>query len=126
GPTPHEDDEAVVSLTPPARIGDFVWVDTNRNGQQDVGEPGIPGVTVKLLDSTGTTTLQTTTTGAGGIYGFTVAPGTYVVQFVTPAGAYDKLTTANAGSDASDSDASQATGKTGTYTVASGETNLTI
>ena len=69
------------------RWATYVWVDTNRNGQQDAGEPGIVGVTVNLLDSTGTTVLQTTTTGAGGLYGFTVAPGTYVVQFVTPAGA---------------------------------------
>ena len=62
--------------------------------------------------------LQTTTTSAGGLYGFTVAPGTYVVQFVTPAGGYDKFTTANVGNDATDSDASQATGKTGAYTLA--------
>src|SRR6185436_12024288 len=82
--------------------------------------------TVNLLDSTGTTVLQTTLTGAGGIYGFTVAPGTYIVEFVSPAGVYDKFTTANSGSDVTDSDASQANGRTGTYTVASGETNLTI
>src|SRR5205814_9876315 len=46
-----------------AAIGDFVWLDKNRNGQQDSGEPGIDGATVKLLDSTGTTTLATTVTG---------------------------------------------------------------
>jgi uncharacterized repeat protein (TIGR01451 family) len=63
GPTPHEDDEAVVSLTPPAAIGDYVWLDTNRNGQQDASEPGIDGATVKLLDSTGTIVVATTTTG---------------------------------------------------------------
>ena len=106
GPVPSEDDEAAVSLTPPAQLGDFVWVDTNRNGQQDSGEPAIPGVTVNLLNSTGTTVLQTTTTDASGLYLFTVAPGTYEVQFVTPAGAYDKFTTANSGSDVTDSDAS--------------------
>src|SRR6185436_14615827 len=122
----NEDDDDQVSLTRLVQIGDFVWVDTNRNGQQDVGEPGIPGVTVNLLDSTGTTVLQTTLTGAGGIYGFTVAPGTYIVEFVSPAGVYDKFTTAHSGSDVTDSDASQANGRTGPYTVASGETNLTI
>jgi len=82
-------------------------------------------VTVNLLDSTGTTVLQTTSTDANGLYLFTVAPGSYVVQFVTPAGAYDKFTTANVGSDATDSDANQATGKTGVITVASGQTDLT-
>src|SRR4029077_11019755 len=127
-PIPNEDDEAAVSLTPPAQIGDYVWVDTNRDGQQGppATEPAIPGVTVNLLDSTGTTILQTTTTNGSGLYSFTVNPGTYVVQFVTPAGAYDKFTTANVGADATDSDASQATGKTGTYTLASGDTNNTV
>src|SRR4029079_8169990 len=46
GPTPHEDDEAAVSLTPPAAIGDFVWHDLNANGIQDSGEPGIDAVGV--------------------------------------------------------------------------------
>ena len=46
-----------------AAIGDFVWLDTNRNGQQDMTEPGLDGLTVKLLDATGTTVLATTTTG---------------------------------------------------------------
>ena len=32
-------------------IGDFVWEDTNRNGIQDNGEPGIPDVTVELRGS---------------------------------------------------------------------------
>ena len=122
-PGVHEDDDASVSVTPPAAIGDFVWLDTNGTGQQDAGEPGIAGVTVKLLDSTGTTVLQTTTTNGSGLYSFAVAPGTYVVQFVTPAGAYDKFTTANVGSDASDSDANTVSGKTGPITVVSGETD---
>ena len=29
-------------------VGDRVWLDENANGVQDVGEPGIPGITVKL------------------------------------------------------------------------------
>ena len=124
-PRLHEDDEAVVSLTPPARLGDYVWLDTDRDGQQDAGEPGISGVTVKLLDSTGTTVLQTTTTDGSGLYGFTTAPGTYVVQFFTPAGAYDKFTTANVGSDVTDSDANPTSGKTGPITLVSGQTDLT-
>ncbi len=32
----------------PAAIGDRVWFDTNRNGIQDAGETGVPGVTVTL------------------------------------------------------------------------------
>lgn len=37
----------------PASIGDFVWNDLNNNGIQDEGEPGIDGVTVKLMDKDG-------------------------------------------------------------------------
>ena len=117
----------MVSLTPPAIIGDYVWVDTNRDGQQGSAalEPPIAGVTVNLLDSTGTTIVGTTVTNASGLYSFTVAPGTYVVQVVAPAGAYSTFTTANLGADGTDSDVNPATGKTGPITVISGQTDNT-
>lgn len=35
----------------PIHIGNRVWLDTNDNGIQDADEPGIPGVTVVLTDS---------------------------------------------------------------------------
>jgi hypothetical protein len=66
-------------------IGDFVWNDTNGNGIQDVGEPGIPNVTVNLYDSLGTP-IASTTTNVSGLYSFVVAPGSYFVEFVPPAG----------------------------------------
>lgn len=34
-----------------AAIGDYVWIDNNANGIQDVGEPGVPNVEVVLYDS---------------------------------------------------------------------------
>lgn len=34
-------------------IGNYVWKDTNANGLQDSGEPGLPGVDVGLYDSSG-------------------------------------------------------------------------
>src|ERR1051326_6884475 len=109
----------------PAALGDFVWSDTNGNGQQDAGEAGIGNVTVNLLDSTGTNVLASTTTDANGAYHFTgLAPGSYEVGFVAPAG--DVFTTANAGNDASDSDADTVTGKTGVYTLVSGQTDNTV
>ena len=54
-------------------IGDFVWNDTNANGLQDSGEPGIVGV--KLTLSNG----DTATTDSTGHYLFTENPGTYTV-----------------------------------------------
>jgi uncharacterized repeat protein (TIGR01451 family) len=109
-----------------ASLGDFVWLDKNGDGQQDSGEPGIAGVTVNLLDSSGTTLLQTTTTSASGLYAFSVVPGTYVVQFLTPAGGYDKRTVSNTGADATDSDANPASGKTGQYTLTAGQVDSTV
>jgi hypothetical protein len=57
----------------PVSVGDFVWVDLDGDGVQDAGEPGIPGVTVKLLDNDGVE-IGTTTTDANGFYSFTDLP----------------------------------------------------
>ena len=68
----------------PVTIGDFVWNDTNGNGMQDSGEPGIFGVTLTLAGLTGTGAItQTTTTDASGHYLFTEPPGTYAVTVDT-------------------------------------------
>ena len=113
-----------------AGLGDFVWYDTNGNGQQDVGETGVAGVTVKLFDPTSSTTtpIASLTTDANGKYLFTnLNPGVYCVVFdktTLPTGY--TLTTANSGTDATDSDASPVTGKTATYTLAAGQQELTV
>ena len=49
-------------------IGDFVWYDTDGDGEQDTGEPGIPSVVVSLTLSSGS--IITTETDANGIYSF--------------------------------------------------------
>src|SRR5205814_933364 len=79
-------------LRPSGSIGDFVWNDLNGNGLQDVGEPGIPGVTVTLSNG------ASTTTDATGHYGFANLPAaTYTVTVGTPSG-YTP-TTSNVGPD---------------------------
>ena len=61
-------------------VGNLVWTDANNNGKKDKNEPGIAGVTVRLLD-TGGTQVATTTTAADGSYKFTgLMPGTYVIE----------------------------------------------
>jgi hypothetical protein len=56
-------------------------LDLNNNGRKDANELGIGGVTVRLLDESGTTQIATTTTGADGSYLFTgLMPGSYVVE----------------------------------------------
>ena len=64
-------------------IGDRVWYDTNRDGVQDPGEDGLPGVTVTLegdVDADGVVETLTTTTDAHGEYLFDVLPaGDYTI-----------------------------------------------
>lgn len=62
-------------------IGDRIWLDVDGDGVQDAGEQGLGGVTVNLLDSTGTVILATTTTDANGNYDFVGLPaGSYRVD----------------------------------------------
>jgi hypothetical protein len=66
-------------------IGNFVWVDSNGNGVQDSGEPGIAGLSLVLKQNG--TTKGTATTDASGIYKFErVCAGTYTVEAATPFG----------------------------------------
>ncbi len=58
------------SFPAPLEIGNRVWQDTNGNGIQDAGEPGIANVTVTLFDVTAGRTVGTTTTDANGDYDF--------------------------------------------------------
>ena len=94
------------------RIGDFVWTDTDRDGIQDGGEPGVANVAVELrtlgVDGTlGTAddiSAGTATSDVNGQYAFTgVAPGTYFLRVVAPP---NTLFTAPdvGGNDAVDSD----------------------
>ncbi|MGB5661351.1 MAG: SdrD B-like domain-containing protein, partial [Thermoanaerobaculia bacterium] len=66
--------------TPLATIGDRVWLDEDGDGAQDAGEPGLAGVTVNLVDSSGNI-VATTTTAADGSYLFSGVPdGDYTVS----------------------------------------------
>ncbi|MBL0284030.1 MAG: carboxypeptidase regulatory-like domain-containing protein [Zoogloea sp.] len=108
-----------------AELGDRVWFDSNGNGQQDTGEAGVQGVKVTLLDASGNPVGASLTTDVDGNYLFTgLKPGTYSVQFdktTLPAGY--SFTTANSGSDATDSDANSLDGKTIQTVLDSGESD---
>ncbi len=67
-------------------IGDMVWLDVNKDGRRNNGEPGIGGVTVELVNASGTV-VGTTQTDANGSYLFTgVQSGTYTVRVTVPDG----------------------------------------
>lgn len=117
---------ASVELQPPgrAKVGDFVWEDKNANGCQDVGEPGVSGVSVKIYRSGNNMLISETTTNASGYYEFDVCAGTYYIVFGTWQN-YER-TAENACDDTKDSDANRSTGKTPDFTLRTGDFNRTI
>jgi hypothetical protein len=111
-------------VTPPASLGNFVWLDTDKDGIQDGGEMGIPSVTVELYNCAGNSLMKSQLTAADGSYLFSdLAPGDYYVKFYAPDGLV--FSPADQGSDdALDSDAG-AMGQTVCTTLSPGETDLT-
>jgi protocatechuate 3,4-dioxygenase beta subunit len=67
-------------------ISGVVFNDFNGNGVRDRGEPGISGVTIELLDSTGRVIATTTTTGDGRYLFTSLNPGAYTVRETDPTG----------------------------------------
>ncbi len=97
-------DFGFVQRAPKVSIGDFVWLDNNRDGSQSSGEPGLQGVTVELTDAAGAT-VGTTTTDANGYYSFQnlAAGATYTLTFTPPAGLGYSWTTQDVTGDSSNS-----------------------
>jgi protocatechuate 3,4-dioxygenase beta subunit len=64
----------------PASKSGTKFNDLDADGVKDGGEPGVSGLTIKLLNAAGTTVVATTTTDASGNYSFTgITPGSYLV-----------------------------------------------
>ena len=114
-----------------ASLGDYVWDDTDKDGQQDGGETPHSGVMMRLLDGSGNPVLDgnnnqiTDVTDVNGKYQFSgLPPGSYSVGFVPPA--HNSFTQPDQGNDASDSDADVATVKTQAVALGPGETNSSL
>lgn len=110
-----------------AALGDYVWFDANSNGTQDATEKGIAGITVTLYDANNVAVTSAITDQNGRYFFSNLNPGTYTVGFGTTPGKL-VFTTKDvvAAGDAADSDVDPATGKTGSYTLAAGQVNLTV
>jgi hypothetical protein len=112
----------------PLAIADVVWSDTNGDGIQNTGEPGVPGVKVALTSNGGPATdangapVAPVVTAADGSYLFdNLLPGTYVVTFTdTPAGLSFVTPKAPNSSPSNDSDVDPATGSVTVVLPASG------
>ena len=110
-----------------AAIGDTVWFDFDQDGFQEMGEPGIGGVLVTLIDALTGAVFSTTTTDANGYYLFPNLPPfrTWIVDFDFPPGFVPTIQNAGSGPDSLiDSDADPTTGLTGPYFIET-DTNLT-
>jgi large repetitive protein len=116
-------DAGLISNTK-AALGNYVWFDTNGDGLQTAGEPGVAGVTVNLIDSTGKVIASTVTDGDGGYLFINLTPGSYVVEF-TNLSTGTTFTTKEGAPAANGSDAG-ANGKTSAVTLAAGQVNLDV
>jgi large repetitive protein len=119
-------DAGVVNLTNNNSLGDYVWLDSDKDGIQDPTEAGVSGVTATLYNNAGVA-LATTTTDPTGKYRFNGLPdGAYSVGFSNLPEAMG-FTTSNAGSnDSLDSDVNPSSGKTQAVTLAGGQHNPTL
>ena len=97
--TPETDED--VQVVAPGAIGDYVWYDADGDGIEDVAEPGIANVTLRLYRDTGNgsfdpladTLAATTTTDADGGYLFSqLAAGVYFVRVTDANGVLVGLT----------------------------------
>ena len=112
----------------PASVGDYTWMDVNRDGIQDADESALPGVTVTLTYEDGSAVTDASgnpvaavTTDANGKYSFeNLLPGGYKVSFQAPAGF--EATTSEAGDDR----AADSNGASASVTLAQGQTDDTI
>ena len=112
----------------PASVGDYTWMDVNRDGLQDADEPALPGVTVTLTHADGSAVTDASgnpvaavTTDANGKYKFeNLLPGDYKVSFQAPAGF--EATTSEAGDDR----AADSNGASASVTLVQGQTDDTI
>ncbi|WP_194410027.1 DUF7507 domain-containing protein [Microbacterium cremeum] len=67
-------------LMPGFTLGDLVWIDRNGNGRFDAGEQGVAGVTVQVMDDTGSV-VATRVTDADGRWSAAALPaGTYTAH----------------------------------------------
>lgn len=91
-----------VILDPGGTVTGRVWQDSDKDGIQDGGEPGIPGVVIRLYDASQNLFAETAT-GSDGLYRFENVPaGDYYLQFYASTDLF--FSPPNRGDDNFDSD----------------------
>ncbi len=128
---PAGDAQPLITQLQSAKLGNYVWLDADKDGIQDGDEAGVNGVTVNLYDgadnliaSTITGDDYSTAAVEQGYYQFTgLKAGNYQVKFIAPTD--HVFTLQNATVDTSDSDADK-NGLSQVITLTAGESNQTI
>ncbi|HID77239.1 MAG TPA: hypothetical protein EYP56_14745, partial [Planctomycetaceae bacterium] len=120
------------SVDGPASVGDWVWLDSDGDGIQGAGEPGVGDVAVSLFDAGpdgwigggDDRLVDQTVTDPAGFYRFDNLPaGRYYLRFDPPDGF--GFSPQNRGLDTVDSDPDPTTGNTGAFTLVPGENDTT-
>jgi protocatechuate 3,4-dioxygenase beta subunit len=96
----------------------LVWNDANGNGVHDAGELPMAEVSVSLLTTSGTNVASATTNAAGQYVFMGIAPGGYMMRFMTASGTFSPM---NRGNDLSDSDVNRGSGLTAPFPVFTGQ-----
>ncbi|HEX2869458.1 MAG TPA: SdrD B-like domain-containing protein [Ignavibacteriales bacterium] len=115
--------------TPPATIGDLVWIDANKNGIQDNGEKGLCNVQVELYMCGVNKPVAAAKTEMDGKYTFKnlIPNTTYAVKFYLPKGyTFSPLDEGNNDNYDSDVCAKECSGMTRYYDILPDEVNMTI
>ena len=102
-----------------------MWYDADANGIQDVTEPGLGGITVRVCTCTGWPVAETVTADDGSYSFLDLPPATYLVEFVLPSG-YRFSPRHQGSNEAYDSDPDPATGRTECAALPSGQYDLNV
>jgi len=70
------------ALIPLSTIGDFVWLDSNMNGQQDTDEIGVENIQLQLLNDNDEVLNSTFTNTDGGYSFIDLLPGFYKIELI--------------------------------------------
>ena len=72
-----------IGIGAPAQIGDYAWLDMDRDGMQDAGEPGVPGLDIRL-NQYGQEVARTQTDAYGRYSIRNIYPGLYTLVITLP------------------------------------------
>jgi serine-aspartate repeat-containing protein C/D/E len=84
--TTSPDTTVIPTTVPVSSIGDFVWLDTDLDGVQDVGEPGLEDVVVRLIGGDGSVVDEDTSDSQGQYELVPTSSGPFMLEVAVPEG----------------------------------------